>query len=623
MPNHPRSFTAFWGMPLAACLAACGRPGGGAAPAAPVVAAPAAPAKPVPELPVSYNRDIRPILVDNCFGCHGADSHELKGGLSLIAFDRATARRKGHVPAIVPGDPQGSELVERILDGHDPMPPKDSHRTLTARQKDLLVRWVAQGAAYQPHWSDAPPRMTPTPQVADKAWPLSFADNYVLARLEAEGITPAPEADRAALCFQLHQDLIGAAPGPEQTAAFLADARPDAYERLVDRLLADPRHADRMAAHWMRLVNYSNDDCPPGGSPYRDWVAAAFLGNMPHDRFIRWQVAGDLLEGLDADGRNDALLASCFNHPVAPIYEGGSLAERTAILQAERVRNVSQAFMGCSLVCCQCHDHKYDPHTLDDFYALDALFADVRDAERAGPRRVGAGGGEAPREGIEMDLVSPLDRLRQAQLREAAAGEKDAERRTALIAQADAIPRYRVRVDRASPPRQVRALALGNWRRGEGPPAVPQVPSFFGSFARLGIADRRPDRLDFARWLTTPAGQGGCAERTARVWVNHLWGIFHGRGLCPSVYDFGGQGDICSHPELLDRLALEFVQSGWDNRRLIRLLVTSRAYRLTSAPTAEAAEKDPQNLLFGRQSGWRSPEDRCTPTMKAIHRMAR
>ena len=578
--------------------------------------------------PVSFNRDIRPILASNCFSCHGSDLKKAEGGVSLVDFAHATAARDGDKPAIVPGKPKESVLVSRIFDADDPMPPEDTHKKLTPTQKELLRRWVEQGANYQKHWAYELPVATPTPPVSalmqERAKPISFQDNYILARLEAEGLAPAPEADRATLCRRLYQDLLGLPPTPVQMDAFLADTKPDAYERLVDTLLASPHFSERMATYWFDLVRYSDTVALHGdqehkASPYRDWVIAAMLKNMPQNQFIQWQLGGDLITGLSPEDHNDALIASCYNRLIATSHEGGAqLKEYTAIYQADRVRNTSLALMGATMGCCQCHDHKYDPYSLKDFYSLGAIFADIDDLEHLRNQYRSQNNRDVTLREPEMPLLSPLDRMQQAKLLELANQEKDPAKKAALKKQADAIKPRTVMVSKASKPREVRLLPRGNWLDESGAVMSPEVPAFLGSFAQMGVkAGERPTRLDFAKWLTTPAAQGGCGELTARVWVNRLWYLFHGQGLCPSVDDLGGQGEPCTHLELLDRLTLEYIRMGWDNRALVRLLVTSRTYRMASVPSEEMNAKDPRNLLFARQGRWRLPAEHIRDTALA------
>ncbi len=742
---------------------------------------------------LSYNHDIRPILADKCFGCHGSDLNKAEGKLSLMDFAHATSPRKDDPPAIIPGQPEKSLLIERIHDADDPMPPDDSHKTLTPEQKALLTQWVAEGAKYEKHWAYEQPRTSATPKVKDRSWPLNFADNYLLERLQQEGLKPAPEADRATLCRRLYQDLLGLPPTPAQMDAFLTDKSPDAYEKLVDQLLASPHHGERMATYWLDLVRYSDTvglhgDQEHKAAPYRDWVIDSFIKNMPHDRFIQWQLGGDLIEGLNEQDHSDALIASCYNRLIMTTHEGGAQPkEYTAIYMADRVRNTSLAFMGASMGCCECHDHKYDPYAAKDFYALGSVFADIDDLAHLKNQYRAENNREITLREPEMNLLSPLDRQRRAVLeaqlaalpprpappvitgiargryvllrrpdngnhfsiaeiqilrqganlallpatkvsgsselyqsindpekvrdgvtvpQDKAAGglggafvanpgqigwvqldlgaetdideikifgrndaysfqsgdytvyvgdqdfralinsdeaveyatrwkkvqgeiaaNKDSTFTLAgkamdptaspLEARIAAIKPRTVMVSKASDPREVRFLPRGNWMDDSGQVMTPEVPKFLGSFAKLGVKDRRANRLDFGRWLTTPDALGGCGELTARVWANRLWYLFYGQGLCASIDDLGGQGEICNHPELLDRLALEFVAGGWDNRKFIRLLVTSRAYRMSSVAAPAVMEKDPRNLLFARQGRWRLPAEHIRDTTLA------
>ncbi len=626
MPARTTRFSLIIPLLSAALLTACDRRSstpatGPAQPAAPgkTTAAPAPTL--LPKRPISFNQDIRPIFADVCFNCHGADLHKAEGGLSVIDLEHATKAGKDGKLALVPGHPEKSEIVARIWSKKEPMPPVDSHKVLTQKQKELITQWVKEGGKYQKHWAYEYPKMTPTPEVKEKNWPLSFTDNYLLADLETKGIPHAPEADRATLCRRLYQDLLGLPPTPAQMDAFLADKRPDAYEQLVDSLLANPHHGERMATYWLDLVRYADTvglhgDQGQNASPYRDWVIDAFINNMPQDKFIDWQLGGDLVEGLDAKDRNDAMIASCFNRLNMTSHEGGiQLKEYEAIYLADRVRNTSQALMGASMGCCQCHDHKYDPYSIKDFYALGSLWSDIDDEDHL--RRAGTLNAIVTTRLPEMTLLSPLDRMRQAQLGAQLAAEKDPAKIKGLEAQIKAIKPRKVMVSQASAkPREVRVLPRGNWMSKDGEIVTPQVPKFLGSFEKMGVKGRA-NRLDFAHWLTWPEAKGGCGELTARVWVNRLWYLFYGEGLCPSIADFGGQGEPCAHIELLDRLTLEYMKGGWDNRKFIRMLVTSRAYRMASTAPAQLLADDPRNLEFARQGRWRLPAENIRDTALA------
>ncbi|MFN7812003.1 MAG: DUF1549 domain-containing protein, partial [Planctomycetia bacterium] len=346
--------------------------GGGA-----LVAAAVAPAAERP----SYNRDIRPILSDNCFGCHGPDEHDRKAGLRLDVPQPATPAGDSGLPAIVPGRPDASELVARIV-ADDPdhiMPPPESNKKLTAVQKDTLRRWIAAGAVYEPHWSYLPPVRPEVPAVRNAAWPKNPIDRFILARLDAEGLAPAPEADRSTLVRRLALDLTGLPPTRAEAEEFLADESPDAYGRLVDRLLASPQYGERMAVDWLDAARYADTnghqvDRDRENWPWRDWVIRAFNDNMPFDRFTIEQLAGDLLPNPTRDQR----VATGFHRNHMLNEEGGVIAEEfLAELTGDRVETTATVWLGQTFNCCRCHNHKFDPLTQREFYSLKAFFHNV------------------------------------------------------------------------------------------------------------------------------------------------------------------------------------------------------------------------------------------------------
>ncbi|MDB5295882.1 MAG: Protein of unknown function (DUF1553)/Protein of unknown function (DUF1549)/Planctomycete, partial [Phycisphaerales bacterium] len=326
---------------------------------------------------VVYNRDVRPILSDNCFHCHGNDKNHIKGKLLLNDRDAAIKKK-----AIVPGKPGESEAIARILsdDPEEVMPPPDSHKTLTPNQKDVLKRWVAQGAGYQPHWAYVPLARPAVPAVKDAAWGRNPIDAFVRANLEAKSLAPSADADKRTLLRRLSLDLVGLPPTPAEVDAFLADPRPDAYERQVERLLASPHYGERMAVPWLDAVRFADTvgfhgDQNQNVFPYRDYVIAAFNANKRFDDFTREQIAGDLLP----NATTEQLVASGFNRLNMMTREGGAQAkEYVAKYQADRVRTVSMAWLGSTFGCAECHDHKFDPISTKDFYSLSAYFADVR-----------------------------------------------------------------------------------------------------------------------------------------------------------------------------------------------------------------------------------------------------
>jgi mono/diheme cytochrome c family protein len=337
---------------------------------------------------VSYNRDVRPILSENCFNCHGADKAKRKGDLGLTSSKDAQALNKeSSRHAIVPGDLKKSELITRIItsDVDDVMPPPKSDKKLTPAQIDLLQRWVAQGAEYEPHWSYAAIRDVPaptiTPTITAKNWAFNDVDRFILARLEKEGLPPSPEADRPTLIRRLSLDLTGLPPTPAEVTAFVADRSATAYETLVDRLLASPRYGERMGVFWLDLVRYADSigyhsDNERNVSPFRDYVIKAFNTNLPFDRFTTEQIAGDLLPNPTLSQR----VASAYNRLIMTTEEGGAQAkEYEAKNLGDRVRNVAGAWLGSTLGCAECHDHKFDPFSARDYYTMGAFFADVKE----------------------------------------------------------------------------------------------------------------------------------------------------------------------------------------------------------------------------------------------------
>lgn len=613
---------------------------------------------------ISFNHDIRPILSHNCIACHGPDEHDRQAGLRLDQRDGAIAKLDSGLRAIVLGKPDESELVARIRET-DPdliMPPPESNHVLSANQKDLLVRWIAAGAPYQPHWAYVPPERHRLPVVREQGWGRNWIDTFILAGLEQEDLAPAAEADPITLLRRVTFDLTGLPPTPTEVDAYLAADPTDRYEQLVDRLLASPRHAERLAAWWLDLVRYADTvgyhgDQTHNSSPYRDWVIAAFLENKPFDRFTLLQLAGDLIEPVTGEHPDDRVLAAAYNRLLQTSHEGGlQVKEYRAIYQADRIRNVSGVWLGATVGCAQCHDHKYDPYTSRDFYALGAFFADIDDEKHMGKGGFGGGTNTLPtKREPEQAVVSPFDRERVTILdaeiktlkqslspspkpvaasqpvKPVAATAVDGKPQPASESQAAApavpdeppdviearqqlaaleqnrkgLTRMLMVTRSLEQPRTVRLLPRGNWMDETGPVVEPAIPGFLGRLATVG----RADRSDLAKWLVRPAADGGMGEFTARVIANRIWAIFFGSGLCRSADDFGGQGEPPDHPELLDRLALELFDSGWDLRRLIRSIVTSRAYRMASNAPVELLARDPDNRLLARQSRWRYPAE--------------
>jgi cytochrome c553 len=563
-------------------------------------------AAPVTAAPIDFNRDIRPILATHCYACHGPDEKARKAELRLDVRDAAVK-----AGVIVPGEPDKSELIRRVTakDPEEQMPPARSKKPLlTPAQVATFKQWIAEGAKYSEHWSFAKLTRPSVPEIRSPKFEIRTpVDAFVLYRLDQEGMKPAPQADRVTLIRRLSFDLTGLPPTPEEVRAFVADQAPDAYEKVVDRLLSSPHYGERMAVFWLDLVRFADSigyhsDNPMNVAPYRDYVIASFYHNKPFDQFTTEQLAGDLLPNPTREQK----IATAYNRLLQTTEEGGAQAkEYEAKYAADRVRNFGQVWLGGTIMCAECHNHKFDPYTQKDFYSLAAFFADVQEGA-VGRREPGMLVPTPEQEKKLAELTAAADaaearfRARAAVIPMAALkADRDAVAATAK-AKADfenTIPR--VLITTAGPPRTVRLLPRGNWLDTSGPVVTPNTPGFLPPLPPLAAGTGRYTRLDLAKWTVSPEN-----PLTARVFVNRTWKLFFGYGISRSLEESGAQGQLPTHPELLDWLAAEF-QNGWDVKKLVRLLVTSSAYRQSSVETPAIREKDPGNRLYARQSRWR------------------
>ncbi|MFI4877156.1 MAG: PSD1 and planctomycete cytochrome C domain-containing protein [Blastopirellula sp. JB062] len=594
---------------------------------------------------LDYNHDIRPILSENCFFCHGPDAEHRQADLRLD--DEAAAKEY----AVVPGDLESSEAFQRILsDDHDlRMPPPESGKKLTAEEIKLLRRWIEEGAHYAPYWAYVKPQRHDPPQVDDPAWSQTDIDRFLFDKMQSVQLAPAPPADKVTLIRRITFDLTGLPPTPSEVAAFVADDSPEAFEKVVDRLLASRHFGERLAIYWLDLVRYADTvgyhgDQDHNISPYRDYVLDAFNRNLPFDQFTREQLAGDLLP----DSTLDQKIATGYNRLLQTTHEGGlQQKEYLAIYAADRVRNVSLVWMGATVGCAQCHDHKYDPYTIEDFYSLASFFADIDEAKHftqgsnALPtRRPPEIKVNTRRERAELArLEAELAQLRRSQnaeekkpapvvsTEETAAPAKDRPPAEPAPPQpltphekklVDAIDKLKkaarlTMVTQAIEPREMRVLPRGNWLDDSGKLVSPAVPRFMGEVAASGD---RATRLDLANWFVDPdRGAGGL---TARVFVNRLWHLFYGVGLSKNLDDFGGQGEPPVHPELLDHLAIDFYEHDWDVKRMIKRMVLTAAYRQSSQTSDAARQLDPYNRYYSRQSRQRLPAEMIRDNALAI-----
>ncbi len=374
---------------------------------------------------VGFNRDIRPIFSDTCFRCHGPDKNARKAGLRLDIREEATKKSRSGVTPIVPGKPDESEIVRRIFssDKSEMMPPEEAHKILTAEQKELIRRWVAEGAKYEGHWAYQPITRSAVPEIQNPKFKLQNPiDAFIQARLAKEGLTPSPETDRRTLIRRVSLDLTGIPPTPTEIAAFVSDKASDAYERLVDRLLASPRYAEKQTMHWLDAVRYADTSGFHGDNayptwPYRDYVLRSFLENKPFDQFTREQIAGDLLPNATTEQK----IASAYNRLNRVSAEGGlQPKEYLAKYAADRVRTTSVTWLGATMGCAECHDHKFDPYLSKDFYSMKAFFADIKETGLVPDRGRDAWGSklELPSEAQKqrMDELTQALKLAQTEL---------------------------------------------------------------------------------------------------------------------------------------------------------------------------------------------------------------
>ncbi|MSR30344.1 MAG: DUF1553 domain-containing protein [Gemmataceae bacterium] len=572
------------------------------------------------ESKVDFNRDIRPVLAENCFSCHGPDQSQRKAGLRLDKENEAKANRKG-TTAIVPGAPGKSELISRIqsADSAEIMPPPKSGKKLSPDQIQGLSQWVKQGAQWSQHWAHEKPILRQAPSTKNKEWSRNWVDKWLLWKIENAGLSPSPDAVKTTLIRRVYFDVIGLPPPPEAVEIFLKDTSPKALEKVVDQLLKSEHFGERMAMYWLDLVRFADTvgyhgDQDHHASPYRDYVIDAFNRNLSFAQFTIEQLAGDLLPKPNSD----QLIATCYNRLLQTSHEGGVQAkEYLAIYSADRVRNFSAVWLGGTLGCAQCHDHKFDPYTTKDFYSLAAFFADIDEA-----KHLKGGADSIPTKRLPEVALHSSRELAQiekwkaalAQLENDPQGNHQAEigKTKEKLKELEKSKRL-VMVTQAITPRTIRVLPRGNWLDDTGEVVAPAVPQFLG---KAPVKEKTQTRLDLANWLFDT--KEGVAELTARVFVNRVWSLFFGNGLARNLDDFGAQGEFPVHPELLDNLALEFQNSGWDVKALIRLIVLSRAYSQSSTWTADLLAKDPNNRLFARQSSFRLPAEMIRDNALAI-----
>jgi uncharacterized coiled-coil protein SlyX len=582
-------------------------------------AALAQPARAADAPKIPFSRDVLPILAANCFQCHGPDEKARKAKLRLDT-------RAGALAVVVPGKSAESELVRRIHAQTDDggMPPKQANRKLTAAQRDLLTRWIDEGAAWAKHWAYEPPVRPVLPQVLDPRWVRNGIDHFTLARIAKEGLSPSREASRATLIRRVTLDLTGLPPTLGEVDAFVTDRSSDAYEMVVDRLLRSSRYGERMAMDWLDDARFADtngyqNDFARTMWPWRDWVIDAFNRNMPFEQFVVEQMAGDLLPNATLAQR----IATGFNRNNRTVTEAGSIDEEWRVENAvDRVETTATVFLGLTMGCARCHDHKFDPISQKEFYQFYAFFNSVNERGVYTETR----GNVAPL----ISLPTPEDekRLREFDAAVAVAdkGVRDFEKTVAespLLRDrfraelnavkekvkklrqekadyANRIPSVMVMEDTKTP-RDTFILKRGRYDMPDKDQKVePGVPA---SLPPMPAGAPR-NRLGLARWLVLPEN-----PLTARVTVNRFWEHLFGTGLVKTAENFGLQSEPPSHPELLDWLATEFVRTGWDVKAMMRLIVTSATYRQASNASPAQIQHDPENRLLARGPRFRLPAE--------------
>ncbi len=558
-------------------------------------------AEPTPARTIDFNREIRPILSNACFTCHGPDRGARKGLAVPLRLDTEEGARAdlGDHAAIVPGKPDESEALRRISseDLSERMPPPKSGKKLSAHEVELLKTWVEQGAPYAKHWAYVKAIRPELPKLQNTDRARNPLDHFVLARLEAEGLKPAPEAEKAALIRRVTLDLTGLPPTLEEVDSFLSDQAPNAYEQLVDRLLSKPAYGEYQAQLWLDQARYADsagyaDDPARTIWGYRDYVIRSFNANKHFDQFTIEQMAGDLLP----NPTDEQLIATAFHRNTLTNNEGGTNDEEFRnVAVVDRVNTTMSVWMGTTIACSQCHDHKYDPLKQSEYFGLFAIFNNTEDADRTDERPILSIYTQAQSK-RRIELLNEIGKL--------AADLKDAPREItpdtsrdqfAKITKelADLKPSTTVPIFREQPTTARRKTQIQ--RRGNfmdlGDEVAEGVPAIFPPLS----ADAPRDRLALARWLVSADN-----PLTARVLANRTWEQLFGIGIVATSDDFGIQGDLPSHPELLDWLATELISDEWNLKRFLRTLVTSATYRQNSKVTPESYKHDPDNRLLAR-----------------------
>ncbi len=525
---------------------------------------------------VSYNFNIRPIFSDKCFKCHGPDANKREAGLRLDlpeeAFKALRDNPKAH--ALVAGDPSLSEVFLRVSTEDSTMmmpPPASNLKRLTSFEQDLIKKWIKQGAKYEKHWAFIPPKKATIPTVKETEWPKNEIDYFVLSNLEKKGLTPNQEADKERLLKRVSLDLTGLPPSLEMMDKFLADNSANAYEKVVDQLMKQPAYGEKMALQWLDVARYADshgyqDDNYRSAWPWRDWVIHAFNNNYTYDKFITWQLAGDLMPNYN----KEQLLATGFNRNHKMTEEGGVIDEEYRVSYvADRTNTFGKGLIGMTLECATCHDHKYDPLSQKEYYQMFAFFNLVN--EKGIVSVVG---------GPETYAKKPMMEVTNADVKGILNFVNKQDSNKLIVSVMGDTTRKTYLLKRGV------YDAHGDEVEAGTPKAILPYP-----------ANLPKNRLGLSKWLLDKQN-----PLTARVFVNQQWQELFGRGIVKTAGDFGMQGDLPKNAALLDWLAVDFRDNGWDMKRLVKKMVMSATYRQSAVISQEKLKMDPDNELLSYSS---------------------
>ncbi|WP_339925596.1 PSD1 and planctomycete cytochrome C domain-containing protein [uncultured Cyclobacterium sp.] len=528
---------------------------------------------PIPDQ-VSYNFHIRPILSDNCFACHGPDANKREAGLRLDTEAGAYAALKENPGqhAIVPGNSNKSQVVKRIFseDVSEKMPPPASNLTITDRERKMIKKWVDQGGVYEKHWAFEPPIKKTIPKTDKDEWNHNPIDGFVFAKMEEHGLSPSQKADKGFLLKRLSLDLNGLPPSSEEVRLFGSGEK--SWEEMIDLYLNKPAYGEKLALLWLDISRYADsfgyqNDNIRTQWPYRDWVIHAFNNNFPYDKFLTWQFAGDLLP----DPNREQLLATAFNRNHKVTEEEGVIHEEYRMEYVlDKTNTFSKVILGMTMECAQCHDHKYDPISQKDYYNLYAFFNNTPEKGFEG------GAGSAVRAKTPLMWIDTEDTEGILDF----VNHSDTSRVAVSIMQ-----------DFQDSIRPTFILDRGLYDAPKGEPLTANTPAIIKPFS----SELQKNRLGLVEWAFSDDH-----PLTSRVFVNLIWQEIFGTGLVPSSGDFGMQGKLPTHPELLDWLAVEFRESGWDIKHLIKLIVSSSTYQQSSAVSKAGLALDPDNTYLSR-----------------------